>query len=345
MVVCPNQIFAETEVRRLYVALLVIFVSSAKTSLSAGPPQRVERASTGDVGSPHWHTISGCPVMVEEAVDIPALESGLIVELGVKLNEPVTADQWIAKLDSRQNELQLGIAQLRHESAVRLANDKSEIDFQQLALQELQTELTKHREISSSVGDTEIRRLTLQVGKTRLSLLQARQTVENRLVEAKTRKAEIDVIQEQLRRRISKSPINGIIANLEQKVGQWVEAGETIARVENLNTLTVDAIVPLNSIDLANIVGADVRVPIQPSSNASGQGRSGTVNGQPGTVYLKGQVTSYDHKVTGRGLVRLHCAVDNILHRNQYLLLPGMNVNLEIETPTPAESRLISAGR
>lgn len=315
--------------------VLLAALVSASTRCSASEPSQPAATMASDSGATTWRTITGCPVMVEEVVDVPALESGLIVELGVKLNDSVSAEQWIAKLDSRRTDMQLGIARLRHEAAVRIANDKSEIDFQQLALQELQTELAQHREISSSVGDTEIRRLTLQVGKTRLSLLQARQAAERRLVEAKTLNAEIEVIQEQLRRRISTSPINGIVASLDQKVGQWVEAGETIARVENLNTLTVDAIVPLSSIDLANIKGAKVRVPLLAGNETDAAER---------TVYLPGEVTSHDHKVTGRGMIRLHCAVDNMLHRGEYLLLPGMNVNLEIE-PASGDSRLISVGR
>ncbi|GAB5405087.1 MAG: HlyD family efflux transporter periplasmic adaptor subunit [Aureliella sp.] len=300
--------------------LASLVAGTVLSTATAAPTQPSAIANTNAVVT-SWRRLEQCPVLVEDSVEVPALESGVIVELAVELNQAISPDELIAKLDQEQAAMGVEMAKLKHQSALSLAEDSSEIDYQQLALQEIQNELTSYEKISKSVSSSEIRRLNLQVGKARLALVRARQASARAKVEAGVLATEIELAENRLSRRSVVSPLGGIVASVDKQVGQWVEAGETIAKIENLSELGVDAIVPVDSIDRGNIVGTPVRVVVSTKSTKT----NGT-----GDVRLPGQVVSFDHKVSARGLIRLHCRVRNTTHRGSFLLLPGANVDLEI---------------
>ncbi len=305
----------------VFLLLFVSLVAAAVPSTAAATPVEPSGIATDRDQTTSWRRLKQCPVLVEDAVEVPALESGVIVEMAVKLNQTIAPDQLIARLDQQQAAMSVEMANLKYQSALSLAQDKSEIDYQQLALQEIQSELSSYEKISTSVSNSEIRRLNLQVGKARLALVRARQASARAEVEAKVLAAEIKLAENRLERRSVHAPLGGIVSSVEKQVGQWVQAGETIAKIENLSELGVDAIVPFNSVDLGNIVDTPVRVVVSlPATAAEG----------PTELRLPGEVVSYDHKVSGRGLIRLHCRVRNTTHRGQHLLLPGMDVDLEI---------------
>ncbi len=306
---------------RLWVGMLLLAIASSATEVTAQRLTPSETQGHPDVlvskSATHWTTYDNCPVLIDHAVDIPALESGLLKEVYVRLNEPVGQNGKLAQLDSELAELEVQVAQLQYDSATKLAEDRADVDFQLMTLQELQDELASYRRIKDSVSDGEIRNLTLRVGKAQLTLTQARHAHARNGLSAQLQQASLRSAQQRLARRTVLSPIAGIATRVDKKAGQWVEAGEVIARVEDFSRLQVDALVPERDIDRSEIVGSQVRT---------------TVDTADGPILLQGTVSSYDPKVSSSGLIRIHCEVSNVLHRGHYVLLPGMTVGLQIRT-------------
>ncbi|QDV23508.1 efflux RND transporter periplasmic adaptor subunit [Aureliella helgolandensis] len=265
-----------------------------------------------------WLRFKQCPVLVEQAVDIPALESGVVESLPIKLNQSVTSGAVVAQLDSELAQLELRLAKLQHAAAMNLAQDNSDVDFHLVALQETQEELSSYEKISTSVSDSEIRRKTMEVGKARLALLRTQQALSRAGLESEMKSAGVEAAQKRLERRRVESPIDGVVAAIHMHAGQWVQAGQPIVRVENMSQLIADALVPIGDVDLSTIVGSEVRA---------------CMTTPEGELQFKGRVTSFDHKVSGQGLVRIHSRIENVQKAGQWQVLPGMTIDLLVAQP------------
>lgn len=269
-----------------------------------------------------WETFENCPVLTEHVVDVPALESGILTELLVKENDSVMIDTPIARLDSEIAEMDLQVLHLQYKFAQYQATNNMTIDFYEFALREAQERLRRYQAVYESVRGQDIKDLELAVEKARVSLDQARQQRQEAIVEAELRAGSIRAAQMRLDRRKLKAPISGVVTEVVKHSGQWVEVGEPILRIQDLEKLVVELRIPLKQFNLAKIQGTPVRV------NAQG------LNGK--SVWLNGTIASYDHSVSSQGLVRVHAQVNNIQQDGHWLILPGIEVTLKLAIPEDA---------
>ncbi|MCC7337617.1 MAG: HlyD family efflux transporter periplasmic adaptor subunit [Pirellulaceae bacterium] len=263
-----------------------------------------------------WLTFEKCPVMVEHRVEIPAQERGFLKALTVEQNQSVAAGELLAELDTDLAELELQIAQLERTRAEELARDESSVKYQQVALQKVEEELASHRSISKSVSDSEIRRLTLGVEQAKLELVRATHVHSRALSEVKLKSVAVEVAQLRLTRRRIVAPRNGVVTSIKIHPGQSVEAGQTILEIEDLEQLIIDRLVPSAQVNVAELVGCEVRVDLEQAEGAM--------------LRFAGRVTSYDPHVSSSGLVRVHARVKNIQQDGHWLLLPGREVTMHV---------------
>ena len=263
-----------------------------------------------------WVTFEKCPVMVEHHFEIPAQERGFLKTLTVELNQSVAANELLAELDTDLAELELQMAQLERALAEELARDESDVKFQQLALQQVEAELASHRSISNSVSESEIRRLTLGVEQAKLSLVRATHVHRRALSEVKLKAAAVEVAQLRLTRRRIVAPCSGVVTAIRIHPGQSLEAGQTILEIEDLEQLVIDRLIPTAHVNVANLVGCEVRVDLEQAEGAM--------------LRLAGQITSYDPHVSSSGLVRVHARVKNIQQDGHWALLPGREVTMHV---------------
>jgi hypothetical protein len=88
--------------------------------------------------------------------------------------------------------------------------------------------------------------------------------------------------------------------------------------------LLVDCLIPIQKVDLKRLVGLEVRV----------ETAQAIAGGPP--VRLAGKISSYDPQVSSQGMIRVHAKVHNARQGEHWLLLPGMNVKLEVAMPSGA---------
>lgn len=269
-----------------------------------------------DVQGADWVAFERCPVMVEHHVEIPAQERGFLKTLTVELNQSVATGELLAELDTDLAELELQVAQLEHARAEELARDESDIRFQQIALQQVEEELASHRSISNSVSESEIRRLTLGVEQAKLALVRATHVHSRALSEVKLKAAAVEVAQLRLARRRIVAPRSGVVTAIKIHPGQSLEAGQTILEIDDLEQLVIDRLIPIAQINVADLVGREVRVDLEKAEGAM--------------LRLVGHVTSYDPHVSSAGLVRVHARVKNIQQDGHWVLLPGREVTMYV---------------
>jgi len=80
---------------------------------------------------------------------------------------------------------------------------------------------------------TEIERLKLELKRTELSGEQADRTGKVNAINQDLKSDELKIANLRLENREIRSPIEGVVTEVSGQVGQWVNAGQTIAKVVN----------------------------------------------------------------------------------------------------------------
>lgn len=297
----------------LVLCWLVLLVNTSQTSL-AGGPETAEGIELSDA----WRAFDECPVLVEREVEVPAVESGVLEALHVQENQRLQKGDRIGHLDFALAQMSLNAAKLELSVAQQLAADDSDVQYNEIALQEIREELENLQSINRSVSGSELRRLKLSVGKQEVALTRAKQKRNRDQVTAQLRKSEVEAATQNLQRRAIIAPFNGVVTKVEKHVGAYVHAGEAIIRYRDLEHLLVDRLIRRDSVNLKTLIGSPVRV-----AAVSEHGK---------TAWLSGVVSSYDPEVNSRDEIRIHARVANTEQEGVWTLLPNLYVTMYLES-------------
>ncbi len=271
-----------------------------------------------------WLSFSGCPVLLERSFEVPALESGVLEKVQVELNSKVTAGQSIAMLDEELALLEVKLAKVQYDEAVDLAADDGQLKLARNALKKEQIEFDSLSAIQKSVAASELRAQDLKVKFAELNVQKAERELKRLAIAVEAKAAAMQVANLRLNRRRITATSNGIVTAVHLQTGQWVEAGKPICTIADVEHLLVDCLIPIEKVDLKRIVGLEVRV--------SAEHTASDVKETP--IRLAGKITSYDPQVSSQGMVRIHAKIQNARQGEHWLLLPGMEVRLEVAVPT-----------
>lgn len=271
-----------------------------------------------------WLTFEKCAVREEHRVEIPSQERGILKLLAVELNQAVVADEVLAELDTDMAELDLRVARLEQLRAEEMAKDDADVKLQEIALQQVEEELRSYRSISNSVSESEIRRLSLGVEQAKVAVIRAGHVRNRAISDAKLKAAAVEAAQLRLLRRRIIAPCNGVVTAIKTHPGQSIEAGQTVMEIEVLERLVIDRLIPIEQVNAAELVGAEVRVDVPIPGGES--------------VRLAGEVTSCDPRVSSGGLVRVHARVKNVTREGHWVLLPGREVTMHVASGGASQS-------
>ncbi len=268
---------------------------------------------------PGWQAFENCPVRAERVVDVPALESGLLSSVDVDQNQAVQEDAVLARLEEDIAQLSQRLAQYELLSAKALATDNSDIEFHQFAMEQREEEYRNYEKIATRFSDSELRQKKLAWEQAKVALVRAKHSQQRAAVDAQLKAASLEAAKISLKRRSVTAPLSGVVSKRYKHSGQWVQAGEPILQITDLSRLVIDRSIPIDAFKLHDLLGAEVRV--QFVDNRSRK-----------TVVVQGEVASYDHEVSAKGLSRIHIRVQNRQVDGSWLLLPGMNVKVFLKS-------------
>lgn len=184
---------------------------------------------------------------VAETVEVPAPHAGVLRDLAIREGSTLRLGDRIAEVDSREQRLQVEViqqdldqAKLESESdlRVRLASKENRV-----AEAELSRATSVNAQIPNTVSAKEVDRLRLALERTELEIENA--TFERELLVGKINRirADLQLAQHRVERMQIQAPINGIVAELMRRSGEWVDAGETVARIVRVDRLRVEGYV------------------------------------------------------------------------------------------------------
>ncbi len=213
-----------------------------------------------------------------EHADLPASESGPLVQREIVEGATVDIDAVLGKIDDHEAALVLE----RAKTELRIANAIVENDIkvrfarksQEVALAELKRSQESIEKFPKSVSQTELDRLKLLADKATLEIEQAQVDHEQAKLSKLLKQSDVERAELLLQRRKIKAPFPGMVVNWKKQRGEWVEAGTPVVRIIRLNRLRAEAFVS-SKIPAADLLGRPVQLvidlPGKPKSRFEGK--------------------------------------------------------------------------
>lgn len=279
------------------------------------------RAGTdnGDVlpASGNWIQFDKCLVFAGESVEIPSQDSGSIASLMVQENESVSPNQVIAKLEGEIARLEKEATGLQARVALSEAQDTSEIRLAQAFVEETKMQADQFEEMAAkgNVSPTEFRQRQLTAKQAEVRLIQSNTVKQQRELKSQLAQSAVVLSQQKLDRLTLRSPIAGIVARIDHRPGEWIQAGTTVVKIVRLDEVRVDCFINDEQIDRAGLIGKKVKV-------ISRRGEKESL--------FSGRITSYDQEINASGQIKVHTTVQNHKSGDHWQLLPGMTVSMQL---------------
>lgn len=266
--------------------------------------------------------------MVSLIYDIPlaAPDEGLVTSIAVREGSRVQQGTLILQLDDRQAQTARRVAEAELNVVKQRALNDVDVRNAQAARNVAEAELRQNQDANRRVPGTksalEIRRLELAVTQTELEIERAQH--EQRITghQADALQARLDQALDDVERRKVVAPMDGEVIELQVQPGQWVRAGETVARMVRLDRLRVECFVDPAKVSPKEVADRPVRVHV-----ALERGRMETFVGQ--IVFVQ-QINE------AHGRYRVRAEVANRQEAGQWLLRPGQQADMTIEAGTLA---------
>jgi multidrug resistance efflux pump len=173
-----------------------------------------------------------------------------------------------------------------------------------------------NRKAPGSVPATTVRRQGLQVEMYRVEAEVARREAESGSLRVASKGAQLDVATINVERHGIPSPLDGHVVQLYKHAGEWVNPGDPILRIVYLDRVRVEGFVDIRNFLPEEVAGRPVKIIVR------------TKNRQ---VTLDSVISFVSPLVEGvRGEYRVWAEVENKEVNGHPLLLPGVNVEMEI---------------
>ncbi|MDX1943937.1 MAG: HlyD family efflux transporter periplasmic adaptor subunit [Pirellulaceae bacterium] len=261
--------------------------------------------------------ISGAVVKLVDDVAVPATEAGLLAKILVKEGEIVAAGAMLAQiLDA---DVRLAVERAKYELDIAQRQQTNDVDIRyarkstEVAKAELARSLETNAKYPKTVSNTELDRQKLLVEKSELEIKQAEHDQEIASLTSDIKGNELRTAEEQLARRTITAPLKGMVVEVHRRPGEWVQPGETVARVVRLDRLRAEGFLAVKHARL-DLVGSKVKLVI-PDAEGKDREFAGVI------VFVSPEIDPLNSQV------RVWAEIDN----SDLKLRPGVQANLLVQ--------------
>ncbi|MHB8900196.1 MAG: efflux RND transporter periplasmic adaptor subunit [Thermoguttaceae bacterium] len=208
--------------------------------------------------------------LIEQA-DVPARDSGVIESIAVREGAVVRTGDAVVQLDAAELRLDVDRAQLEVNIARRQSQNDVDVRFAKKSLEvaqsELQRALDSVKDYAKSVSETELDRLKLGAERARLEIEQAEHVLTVAGMTADLKQNALETARAKLARQTIRAPLDGVVAQVYRRCGEWVEPGQQVVRIVRMDRLRAEGFVPLTALGAVS-VGARVELLMQSGEEA-----------------------------------------------------------------------------
>jgi macrolide-specific efflux system membrane fusion protein len=270
---------------------------------------------------PRQAVIPSCLVSLAADVKAPALESGPLIEVVVREGDYVQQRAILARIDDEQAQLQRFAAERELRAAMAQAEDDVGVRYAEAALEVAAAELQRSLEVNrrsgqQTISEVEINRQRLEKRRSELQIDRSRLEQRVATLTAEVKEAEVKSAEASIRRRRIAAPLDGIVADVYRQQGEWVNAGDPVLRIVRMDVLRVEGFLDGARFNPADVAEAPARVAF---TIAGGR-----------RMELPGQIVFISPEAQAGNKHRVRAEVHNRQEQNEWLLRPGMSVEMTI---------------
>jgi macrolide-specific efflux system membrane fusion protein len=261
--------------------------------------------------------IASAVIKISEEAAVPASQAGVLATVEVKEGQFVEEGQRLAHMIDKDVRLTVERANLEAEIALRKFNNDLNIRYArkstEVARAELARSLETNEKYPKTVSNSELDRQRLLVEQGELEIKQAEHEHEIAGLTHDIRDNEHRTALDELERRTIMAPLRGMVVEVRRRPGEWVNPGETVARVVRMDRLRAEGFLAARHARL-ELVGRKVKVKVV------------TPEGQK--VELPGEIVFVSPEIDPiNSQVRVWADVDN----SELKLRPGMQATLTVD--------------
>lgn len=236
-------------------------------NIGSGSQQDKEFPRSGVMGevTDEYVDINNAFAQLIEDVEVPAEETGKLIEILVKRGDTVQPTKVLAKIDSSRTQRMLEEAKLKFDQASRRAVDNTAVNAANKKLQLATEEFTDTERLFSrgSKSKTEYKRAAYSMQIAQLELQAAKNEKQLAMVESETQNVAVNAANDSLARHQLRATLDGEVFEVVKDKGEWVQAGETVMRVARMDKLRIQGSVDSTVFNPPEIDGRRVTATVQ----------------------------------------------------------------------------------
>lgn len=288
---------------------------AANVSAAAAPSQPEITLPPAETGAQRASTITvNCQIVLKDDLVVAAQSEGQLVEVAAREGLPVKAGRVLARLDEEMARLQVEMARANLEAvkAEEYALEEAQVELMR-AEHRLQRVKALNKEKAISEEERSLAKLDYDVARCRAA--RAQQQLKAAL---ELRKLEIQAAENELKRRRVAAPFNGIVVEMQRRVGEWVKPGDPICRIVRLDHLRVQGMLDTKKHDPAAVHGREVVV-----EALLPRGKKERV---------EGKITFVPPVLGPDGFCQFWAEIENPNRDGRWVLRPGLRATVTIRT-------------
>lgn len=260
-------------------------------------------------------------VSLIDDVSVPAYRAGVVTSFSVREGDVIVRGTPLAQIDVEQADLEAEAAKAEFDAAAEKARSDVEVRYARtthaVAKAEHQSGIAANGKLEDAVSTVELERMRLAADQAFLKIEASDHERGVRSLEIKAFSARASLARLNVRQRLSKSPIDGVVAELFVQAGEWIEPGKPLVRIVGLSRLRVETFVRVGDRLPKELVGRNAQVRIALARGIE--------------EVFPGRVTFVSPIVQPGGDYRVWLEVKNRLDGDVWQLRPGLEAEVIID--------------
>ena len=179
-----------------------------------------------------------------ESVDSPAQRSGVLGAVAVREGQTVKKGEQLGKILDDGSQLKYERARYEYAMAQQKSKDKTLVKYASKSLEVTRAELSRsekaNQSVALAVSDTELDHLRLVVSKAEFEVEKSLIEFEVAKLNERLREVDLKETKFELSKHVILSPIDGQVAVVNQRAGEWIETGQPVFRIVRIDRLRVE---------------------------------------------------------------------------------------------------------
>ncbi|HBJ35579.1 MAG TPA: hypothetical protein DDZ51_12695 [Planctomycetaceae bacterium] len=189
--------------------------------------------------------VRNLPLQLIDDVEVASVDTGVVTQLHVQAGDRVVEGALLLELDRDLHEGEAAVKKMACLVADTEAGNDVNLRYSEKTLmlngKILEKSINANNTYAKSISETEIDKLRLERDQSELSIQQAQVEQEVAMLTAQLRREEKSLADIQLARRTLRSPLAGIVVNIDVQPGEAIVSGKPALRIVSLDKLRLIA--------------------------------------------------------------------------------------------------------